>query len=218
MIYGDNFNAIFEALERIERHVGLNSANDDVTVNGRLNQIMTSEIFRGGGAVEPYCEIDIPIIGNNFSVTHEPMLIGSSGVVQNTVTIMVDHDDSTKQIEEWFNIEFDGSTGTLVEADNKYDGKFVTVTYFHNNLSVYYDIIFSNGMPDVERTSEIILNLVVRDIIANANYRITVDSRGRISNIPTMDEEIGDNLFEDSVNGEIYELFVENSYMNWRVI
>lgn len=218
MIYGENFNAIFDALSRIEQHIGLNSSNDDISVNGRLNQIMTSEVFRGGGTIEPYCEVDILIVGNNFTVTNEPVLIGNSWVMQNTATIMVSQDASAKHIEEWFDIEFDGSTGTLVGADNKYDGKFITVTYFHSNLSVYYAISFSNGIIDITRTSENILNLVIRDIITETNYRITVDSKGRISNIPTADEEIGDSLIEDSVTGDIYEIYIENAYMNWRII
>jgi len=217
MIYGDNFNLIFDALSRIEQHIGLNSSNDDVSVNGRLNQIMTSSIFRGGGAIEPFCEVDIPIVGDNFTVTHEPMMVGNSWVIQNTATITMSEDVSSKNVEEWFDVEFDGSNGTLVGASGKYDGKYVTVTYFHNNLNVYYDIVFSNGIPDVTRTSEDILNLVVSDTITGTNYRITVDSKGRISNLPTQDQIVGINMFPDAVLGATYELLIEDGYMNWRI-
>ena len=37
MIYGESFNALFDAVERIERHIGLFDSSDLSTVNGRLN-------------------------------------------------------------------------------------------------------------------------------------------------------------------------------------
>ena len=37
MIYGESFNAIFDAIERVEGHIGLFDSNDLSTVNGRLN-------------------------------------------------------------------------------------------------------------------------------------------------------------------------------------
>jgi hypothetical protein len=218
MIYGDNFNLIFDAISRIEKHIGLNTSNDDLTVNGRLNQIMTSPAFRSSGAIEPFCETDIEIVGDNFTIINEPMMIGQSWVVQNTATIMVNRDSSFKYIEEWFDIEFDGTTGTLVGADGRFDGDFITVTYFHNNLSVYYDIVFTNGFPEVVRSSEEVLNLVVKDTQTEDHYRITIDSKGRISNLPTLDEVVGENAFIDSNDSDIYEIFVEDGYMNWRII
>ena len=218
MIYGENFNLIFDAISRIENHIGLNSSNDDISVNGRLNQIMSSSVFRGSGAIEPFCEVDIPIHGDGFTVTNEPMLIGESWIVQNTAIITKSEDTGTKNIEEWFDVEFDGNNGTLVGANGRYDGNYVTVTYFHDNLNVYYGIDFKNGLPEVSRTKEDILLLVVKDIVSGINYRIVVDSKGRISNIPTVDIEIGDSVFVDLITDESIEIYIENGYMNWRVV
>ena len=218
MIYGENFNDIFAALERIEKHIGLNSSNDDVTVNGRLNQIMSSNSFRGSGTIEPFCEIDIPIIGNSFTVTNEPMLVGDSWVMQNTVDITVTQDTNSRTIEEWFDVEFDGINGTLIGAGNIYDGQKLTVTYFHNNLNVFYGIVFTNGYPDIQRTSEVLLSLVLQDESTGTNYRIVIDSKGRISNIPTLDPVVGDDMFIDSVSSQNYQVYVDNGNMNWRSI
>ena len=214
MIYGESFNAIFDAIERIEQHIGLRYYTDDETVNGRLNNLEVSASYDG---IRPYCEVDIPIAGDNFEVTHTPILIGDAWVVNNSVVITV-IDSPDKVVHEWGDIEFNGTTGTLMGAGGIYDGKTVTLTYFFKEDMLYYDIVFENGYPETQKIGSIFFDLIIEDEVTDENQRIFIDSKGRVSSYAVQESITGVNSFADTTNGLVYELYSENGHINWRTI
>ncbi len=215
MIYGEAFNSLFNATERIEQHIGLRYYTDNETINGRLNNLELSP----NAGVSPYCEVDVLIEGNDFTVLNMPILIGDAWVVNNSVFITVEHGNSEKKVvHEWGDVEFIGNTGTLMGAEDAYDGMVLTVTYFYNQTMLYYDIIFNNGYPETSKAGISLLNLVINDISLELNQRIFIDSKGRVSSYLTSDETVGNELYEDSITGDIYELYADNGNINWRLV
>jgi hypothetical protein len=215
MIYGESFNGLFDAVERIEQHIGLRYYTDSETINGRLNNI---ESLSSDGMVRPYCQIDVPISGDSFEVLYEPILIGDSWAVNNSVVITVSEDGDEKEVDEWGDIEFQGKYGTLMGANGKYHGKLLTITYFYNQTMLYYDIVFSGGYPETKKAGTSFFDLVITDDLTGENQRIFIDSKGRVSSYLVTDTNVGDNTFADEVNGQTYELYSENGHINWRVI
>ena len=215
MIYGESFNSLFEAIERIEQHVGLRYYTDTETVNGRLNNLDVAAL---NSIIRPYCQVDVPISGDSFEVLYEPVLIGDSWVVNNSVVITVSSDDGEKEVDEWGDIEFQGKHGTLMGADGAYHGKILTITYFYNQTMLYYDIVFSDGYPETRRVGDSFFELVITDDVTGENQRIFIDSKGRVSSYSVTDTNVGDNIFADEINGQSYELYSENGHINWRVI
>lgn len=214
MIYGEAFNSIFDAIDRIEHHIGLRYYTDDETINGRLNNIEASS----GSGVRPICEVDIPISGDSFEVSYTPILLGDSWVVNNSAIITVEDSGGEKTVHEWGDIEFIGKTGTLMGAGNQYDGMVVTITYFYNETMLYYGIVFDGGYPETRKVSDTFFDLVIADSVTDENQRIFIDSKGRVSSYAVTEEVSGDNAFQDLSNGLTYELYSDNGNINWRVI
>jgi hypothetical protein len=160
----------------------------------------------------------VPISGDSFEVLYDPILIGDSWVVNNSVTITVSSSSESKEIDEWGDIEFQGKFGTLMGADGEYHGKTLTVTYFYNQTVLYYDIVFDGGYPETKRTGEAFFDLVITDTVTGDNQRIFIDSKGRVSSYSVTDANIGDNVFVDESNGQSYELYSEDGNINWRTI
>lgn len=216
MIYGNIFNGLFSTIERIEKHIGLRNSTDDISINGRITNL---ELSQGQEVIKPICEVDILISGDSFSVSNSPILMGDSWLVNNSAVITVFDDNSgDKVVHEWGDIEFIGTSGTLVGAGSQYDGKTITVTYFYNKIMLYYDIIFSDGYPDTLKEGTSFFELVIADSVSSLNQRIFIDSKGRISSFPVNDDIVGDNIFVDSVNNLNYEIYSENGNINWRVV
>lgn len=216
MIYGESFNKIFSAIERIERHIGLLFYTDDETVNGRLNNIETSSQEIN---ITPYCEIDVPIVGDSFETSNTPVLIGDSWIVNNSVFITVDQGNSSvKTVHEWGDVEFNGNIGTLMGANGQYDGKSLTVTYFYRDAVLYYGIVFNNGYPETRKIENDFLNLVIKDDVLQNNQKIFIDSKGRVGSYQVQEDATGNNHFVDISNGQTYEIYAENGSINWRTI
>ena len=214
MIYGESFNSIFDAIERIEHHIGLRYYTDDETVNGRLNNL---EIATSSN-IKPICEVEIPISNDSFEVSYTPILLGDSWVVNNSAIITVEDDGGEKVVHEWGDIEFVGKTGTLMGAGSQYDGMKVTLTYFYNETMLYYGIVFDGGYPETRKVSDTFFDLVIADSATEENQRIFIDSKGRVSSYAVNEEVSGDNVFHDRTNGLTYELYSDNGNINWRVI
>ncbi len=216
MIYGEKFNDVFDAIERIEKHIGLLFFQDAVTVNGRLNNIENSNYSQN---YVPCCEVDLAITGDSFTTLYDPALIGDAWVVNNSVMITVEQgNDSSKVLHEWGDVEFVGSTGTLVGANEAYSGNMVTLTYFYDQPVLYYDITFVDGYPEVDRIGVSMLDLVIDDVSSELNQRIFIDSKGRVSSYQTTDSTIGNEIYEDLSTGDIYEMYADSGNINWRLI
>jgi len=217
MIYGDAFNEIYDVVEGIESHVGLHDATDNVTVNGRLNNLEAS--YMSGLPVFPYCEIDVMISGDTFEVVNTPVLIGDAWVVNNSVVITISEGGASgKEVDEWGDIEFQGNFGTLMGADGAYHGKKVTLTYFYSQTVLYYGIIFDGDYPEAKKSLTSYFDLVIADEITGDSQRISIDSKGRVSSYPVADAPTGDDNFVDISTGKRFQLYSENGYINWRVI
>jgi len=214
MIYGEAFNGIYDAIERIEQHIGLRYFTDSETINGRLNNIETLS----SNAIKPICEVELPISGDSFTTTYAPILLGDSWVVNNSVIITVEDANGEKVVHEWGDIEFYEKTGTLMGANSQYDGMTVTVTYFYNETMLYYGIVFDGGYPETRKISDSFFDLVIEDSVTVENQRIFIDSKGRVSSYAVTEEVSGDNVFQDLTNGLTYELYSDNGNINWRVI
>ncbi len=78
----------------------------------------------GGGEVKVKVDKNKLISGDTFTTTFEP----KDGVVFMDVAV-VDNGDGS--YDEWENISFSGTTGTLVGASSAYDGKTCKITYIH---------------------------------------------------------------------------------------
>ena len=215
MIYGDLFNKLFDAVERIEKYIGLRYYTDDVTISGRLNnlEIMPTR------SPEPICEKDIIINNNNFTVEYEPELIGDAWVVNNSVIITtIDNENEGKVVHEWGDVEFNGLTGTLMGANGFYDGKLLTVTYYTKQNMLYYDIVFDGGYPETRKIGDNFFTLVIEDSALSDNQKIFIDSKGRVSSYSVTEQVSGVNIFNDLTNGMSYELYSENGNINWRTV
>ncbi len=55
----DNFQQVIDAIDNIEQHVGLITATDDHTINGRLNNIDRCRNIDGGNASSVYLPIQM---------------------------------------------------------------------------------------------------------------------------------------------------------------
>jgi hypothetical protein len=215
MIYGESFNSVFEAIEKIEQHVGLRYFTDTETVNGRLNNLETAVDY----GILPYCEVDLLISGDNFETTYEPVLIGESWVVNDYVIVTISGGNAgDKEVVEWRDVEFVGKVGTLMGANDNYNGNTLTLTYFYNQSMLYYGIVFDGGYPETRRVSDSFFSLVITDEVDGSNQRIFIDSKGRVSSYSVTDMNVGDNSFVDLTNGSTYELYSENGHINWRTI
>jgi len=93
MIFGETFNKIFKAIERLEKHIGLTYYTDQDSINGRLNNLM----FEQKNKLVPYCERDIPIIENVFFCKFKPIKIGDSWIVNNIANIHIIQDGVKKK-------------------------------------------------------------------------------------------------------------------------
>jgi hypothetical protein len=213
MIFGESFNAIFDAIRRIEEHVGLRYYTDDESVNGRLNNLE----FRQSESYIPCCEVDVEISDNNFYVSYDPILIGDAWTVNNSVLIKTySGTDGETVVDEWGDIEFNGNRGTLLGANGRYDGMTLTVTYFHRNVQKYYTIVFKDGYPETEKKAEEMFDLVIEDDSLDKNQRIFIDSKGRVSSYSVDDDVSGNNIFVDEINGNEYELYADGGHISWR--
>ncbi len=215
MIYGDLFNKLFDAIDRIESYLGLLYYNDDYTVSGRLNNL---EISAGKDNIVPVCEKDILVTGDNFTVSYEPIIIGDSWTVNNSAIITVSDTAEEKEVDEWGDIEFQGVTGTLMGADGNYDGKLVTITYYTKQNMLYYGIIFDGGYPETRKVESEPFDLIIADSVLQENQRIFIDSKGRTSSFSVSEPLVGTNIFDDLSNGLRYELYAENGQINWRTV
>lgn len=215
VIYGESFNALFDSVERVERHIGLRYYLDYETINGRLNNLEMSP----SSGIAPYCEVDVLITGDNFSVVNTPILIGDAWVVNNSVMVTVDQGNSNnKVLHEWGDVEFVGNIGTLMGANGAYDGMVLTLTYFYNQTMLYYSIVFNDGYPGTEKRGDSFFDLVLEDEVAGPNQKIFIDSKGRVSSFDTQDPISGDDTFIDETTGATYEMYAENGNINWRTI
>lgn len=78
----------------------------------------------GGGEVKVKVDKNKLVTGDTFTTTFAP----KDGVVFMDVAIINNGDGS---YDEWENISFSGTTGTLVGAASAYDGKTCKITYIH---------------------------------------------------------------------------------------
>lgn len=202
-------NDLWDAIERIERRIGVLGSSSPSDITGELS------LLRSQVNPSPNVDIDLPISGDTFDAKYSPILNGDSHVINGHVLISVgENNDGDILVEEWRNVSFDGSTGTLIGAEGRYDKKKVTLSYFYNK-SKSYGISVSDGFVESVEDGGVDVLYIVDDITGK-RYSVKSDWSGSFI---ILEDYSGNEIYDtiqDSVTGQQWKFRIVNGTIEYR--
>lgn len=202
---------IYEILYRIEERIGIIGCRDEGTITGEL------AMLRGMMAAIPYVEVDLPITGSSFVTQHSPVLVGDSAVVNGHALITISDASGAKLVEEWRGITFEGKTGTLEESSDRYDGKTITLTYYHSALS-QSKVVIIDGFITISDSTQEEDDIIIRDIVSGSKYVLSVGWNKVVSYSKVESNSVLNDIVIDVNTGFEYRIFLRDEVVSYEKI
>jgi len=202
---------LFEMIQRVERRVGNVYSTSMSTITGEIHHLRENILL-------PQVEKDIPISGDNFTVLFPPMLLGEGYAIGGHVTIsMFDTGTNSTVIHKWRDVTFNGITGTINGADGAYDGKHVTLSYYHKDV-VFYKFSIDDENIQVSQVLEPEDDIILEDSITGLFYCLKVTEHGFVDTVEVESTSSSNTILTDEVSGTQYQLFMIDGYLSYEEI
>ena len=203
----DEIEELYAAIRQIERRIGtLDARRLDGSITGELKAISHDSAL-------PKVQMGIPVIGNKFQLTEQPKIVGDSFLVNGYIVVDMGIDILGREvIEEWRDVSFIGKECSInCSPINRYNGKFVSATYFYSS-ELHYSLSISNEFLFTKETTEIEDDIIIRDLTNKVNMRVSFSSSGEMYLSKTRESTLND-VITDEVSGDRYEIHINNGFI-----
>jgi len=202
---------IYEMIYRIEERIGIIGGVDEGTLTGEMSMMrsMMSPI--------PHVEVDVPITGDTFSVKHAPVKVGDSAIVNGHAIISLDNGMGVKLIEEWRGIVFNGKTGTISGAGQKYDKKTITLTYYHSPIT-NNRVTIDNGFISISESNQDEDDIIIKDLVSGDTYELSVSWDKTVFYSKTRKTLPTNDIITDLSTGIDYIIFLKDEVIEYEEV